>query len=261
MNILDQIIAAKRIRLAAARAAVTDADIRTQATFARAGRPAHALRSSLQLDGIRIIAEIKRRSPSKGELRPDLDPADIARDYEQGGAAAISVLTEEDFFGGSLDDLRSVREATNLPLLRKDFIIDEYQIFEAAAAGADAILLIVAALNDTELRQLSAVAESLGLDALVEVHTALEMERAVGGGARLIGVNNRNLQSFEVSLEVSFELAKMAPPESLLVTESGLTTGDDIRRLHAVGFRGFLIGETFMRAPQPGAALQSLLSR
>lgn len=261
MNILDTIIAAKRKRLAAATDGLNLAAYRNEAMAARAKRPAHRLSAALvPASRPAIIAEIKRRSPSKGELRPGLDPAEIALAYELNGSAAISVLTEEDHFGGSLDDLRKVRTVTELPVLRKDLIVDEFQVYEAALAGADALLLIVAALDDETLRGLSELTEQLGLDALVEVHTAEEFHRAVAVGATLIGVNNRNLQTFEVSLEVSLELAKLADPHQMLVTESGIATAEDIRRLHGAGYRGFLIGESFMKTDDPGAAVRELNS-
>ncbi len=179
--------------------------------------------------------------------------------YEAGGAAAISVLTEPEFFKGSLDDLKAARATTRLPILRKDFIVDEIQIVEAAAAGADAILLIVAALSDEELSRFRALAEEeLGLDALVEVHDAAEMERAIQCGATLIGVNNRNLRTFATSLETSVELAALAPPGATLVSESGISSRADIVRLQECGYRGFLIGESLMRAADPVALLESL---
>ena len=179
--------------------------------------------------------------------------------YEAGGAAAISVLTEPEFFKGSLDDLRAARATTQLPILRKDFIVDEIQIVEAAAAGADAILLIVAALSDAELSRFRILAEEeLGLDALVEVHDPTEMRRAVECGATFIGVNNRNLRTFVTSLETSIELAALAPSGATLVSESGISSRADIQRLRQCGYRAFLIGESLMRAPDPGALLKSL---
>lgn len=260
VNILDKIIAAKRIRLAELTEAVNLGDLRDQAFEIRNGRPANRLRTALGSTARpAVIAEIKRRSPSKGDLRPGLIPATIGREYERGGAAAISVLTEEDHFGGSLSDLIAVRGATALPILRKDFIVDEFQVYETALAGADALLLIVAALDDGTLKHLLTATESLGLDALVEVHTTDEFHRATGAGATLVGVNNRNLQTFEVSLDVSFELGKLASPDMTLVAESGISTPDDIRKLVAAGYRGFLIGETFMRADSPGRSLEELI--
>ena len=242
MNVLSEIIARKRERV---REAKTRAN-------------PHAFRRALQKDGINVIAEFKRRSPSKGMIREDANPIEIARAYETGGAVAMSVLTEEDYFAGSLDDLREVKSTVDLPVLRKDFIVDEYQVYESAIAGADAILLIVAALDDESLAHLRRLAEDeLQMDALVEVHTSDEMKRAVACGAKLIGVNNRNLRTFEVSLETSLSLAREAPSEALLISESGLNNSADLRRLYNAGYRGFLIGETLMRAHDPAAALRS----
>ncbi len=206
-----------------------------------------------------IIAEVKHRSPSKGVIREDFNPVAIARSYENAGAAAISVLTEEEFFGGSLDYLRTVREAVSLPLLRKDFLIDEYQVYEAADAGADAVLLIVAILDDNLLKQLLELSKELKLDALVEVHDYNELERASRAGAKLIGVNNRDLKTFAVELDTSLRLAQKAPDGALLVSESGIKTCDDIKRLSAAGFSAFLIGEQFMRADDPGQTLAALM--
>ena len=204
-----------------------------------------------------MIAEFKRRSPSKGAIRVDANLIEVVRSYEAGGAVAISVLTEEDYFSGSLDDLRQVKAAVNLPVLRKDFVFDEYQVYESAAAGADAILLIVAALDDDALMSLRRLAEDeLGMDALVEVHTSDEMKRAVSCGAQIIGVNNRDLRTFEVTLETSVSLAREAPREALLISESGLHSPDDLRRLRAAGYQGFLIGETLMRADDPAQAVR-----
>jgi indole-3-glycerol phosphate synthase len=242
MNVLSEIVARKRERVREAKSRA---------------RP-HAFRRALQGDGINVIAEFKRRSPSKGMIREGANPIDIARAYQAGGAVAMSVLTEEDYFAGSLEDLRQVKATVDLPVLRKDFIVDEYQVYESAAAGADAILLIVAALDDELLLRLRRLAEDeLQMDALVEVHTSDEMRRAVACGAKLIGVNNRDLRTFEVSLETSLSLAREAPSEALLISESGLKTSDDLQRLHDAGYRGFLIGETLMRADDPAAALCS----
>ena len=193
-------------------------------------------------------------------IREDADPVTIARAYELGGAAALSVLTEQDHFAGSLADLGSVRSATALTLLRKDFIFSEYQVYESAAAGADALLLIVAALDVDLLVRLRRLAEDeLGLDALVEVHTSEEMKRALAAGAKLIGINNRDLHTFNVSLATSEQLASEAPEDIILISESGLNTAADLRRLAARGFKGFLIGETLMRAAEPEQALRTLL--
>jgi indole-3-glycerol phosphate synthase len=184
----------------------------------------------------------------------------IARGYEDAGAAAISVLTEPTFFDGQLDHLRAVREAVACPLLRKDFIVDEYQLLEARAAGADAVLLIVAALSDGALTALSTAARGMAMDVLVEVHDELELDRAVAAGADIIGVNNRNLRTLAVDVDASFRLAAAMPPGVLAVAESGLTTGNDLRRLGAAGYRAFLIGERFMTTPVPGTALAALMA-
>jgi len=261
-DFLTRIIERKRARLARAESLRTLADVREEALQARGAARPHALRDALNSErSFNIIAEIKRASPSLGDIRRDASPAEIAPRYEAGGAAAISVLTEEDHFSGSLEDLREVRAATSLPLLRKDFIVAEWQLYEAAAARADALLLIVAALEDAMLAHLRRITEDeLGMDALVEVHTGEELRRAVGCGATIIGVNNRNLHNFEVSLETSVELIGHAPPGALLVSESGLRTHADLRRLKSLGYRGFLVGETLMRAADPAEALRALLA-
>jgi indole-3-glycerol phosphate synthase len=186
----------------------------------------------------------------------------IVRNYAAGGAAAISVLTEEDYFSGSLDDLRAVKRSVDLPVLRKDFIFDEYQVYESAAAGADAVLLIVAALDDNQLVSFRKLVEDeLGMDALIEVHTAEEMQRAIECGANIIGVNNRNLHTFEVSLDTSLSLAKDAPPGAVLISESGLNNSSDLARLREAGYRGFLIGESLMRSENPVNALHDFITR
>ena len=211
------------------------------------------------LGGVRIIAECKRRSPSRGILRADYDPAAIARAYTDAGATAISVLTEPTFFDGSLDHLRAVRAAVPTPILRKDFFVDEFQILEARAAGADAILLIVAALDDATLRRLHAAADAHGLAALVEVHTAEELARAQQAGARLIGVNSRNLKTLEVSLETTRSLGPALGSGVVGVAESGIRSRADIEALTASGYHAFLVGERFMSQPDPGAALGELI--
>ncbi len=260
MNVLSEIIAKKRDRVLVGKDVVPFDEMRRLAREVRSSVTSHAFTTALRRDGINVIAEFKRRSPSKGIIRPDADLLQIVKSYEAGGAAAISVLTEEDYFSGSLDDLRTVKATVRLPVLRKDFVFEEYQVYESAAAGADAILLIVAALDDDLLLRLRRLAEDeLGLDALVEVHTREEMKRAAASGANLIGVNNRDLRTFEVWLETSLSLAREAPPEALLISESGLRSREDLRRLHAAGFRGFLIGETLMRAEDPQQALRSMV--
>jgi indole-3-glycerol phosphate synthase len=206
-----------------------------------------------------VIAECKRRSPSRGVLAAEYDPASIARLYERGGAAAISVLTEPTFFDGALEHLNAVRRAVSLPLLRKDFIVDDYQLFEARAAGADAILLIVAALAQRDLVRLQNRAWELGLAALVEVHDEEELTRAIDGGARIVGVNNRNLRTLQVDIDGSYRLAAKVPRGMIAVSESGLQTRADLARLAAAGYRAFLIGERFMTDPDPARAITELI--
>jgi len=208
-----------------------------------------------------VIAECKRRSPSRGVLRASYDPVAIASSYSEAGAAAISVLTEPTFFDGAPEHLEAVRAAVSTPLLRKDFIVSEYQLVEARAMGADAVLLIVAALSPADLKQLSKVAASLGLDTLVEVHSAEELSVASDAGARVIGVNNRNLRTLAVDVHASESLVATMPKDLIAVSESGLKSPDDLARLSKLGYRAFLIGERFMTAPQPGAALAELVGR
>jgi indole-3-glycerol phosphate synthase len=260
MNFLTEIISLKRARLERVRREQAIETLRAQAQEARSASPPHLLRRALAAGGgVNVIAEFKRASPSKGIIRADASPAEMALAYQAGGAAAISVLTEEDRFKGSLEDLRAVRAAVKIPVLRKDFIFDEYQLYESAAASADALLLIVAALDDERLAQLRRLTEDeLQMDALVEVHTADEMRRAAQAGATLVGVNNRDLHSFHVSLDVAVELAGLAPVGVQLVAESGLRSKADISRLRALGYQGFLIGETLMRASDPAEALRGL---
>jgi indole-3-glycerol phosphate synthase len=209
---------------------------------------------------VNVIAECKRRSPSKGVLAADYKPEAIATLYEQGGAAAISVLTEPTFFDGALAHLTAVRHAVTLPLIRKDFIVDEYQLFEARAAGADAILLIVAALDQPTLLRLQQRAWDLGLAALVEVHDDAELMRALDSGARLIGINNRNLRTLQVDIDASYRLAAQVPRDVIAVSESGLRTREDVERLAAAGYRAFLIGERFMTDSDPAAAIRDLVA-
>jgi indole-3-glycerol phosphate synthase len=261
MDFLSEIMALKRARLGRSKQERTAEDLRVRAVEARRKSQPHAFRLALNnRERVNVIAEFKRASPSKGVIRSGAVPSQMALAYEAGGAAAISVLTEEDRFRGSLEDLQAVRAAVRIPLLRKDFIFEEYQLYESAVAGADALLLIVAALDDETLRCLRRVTEDeLEMDALVEVHTADEMRRALNAGATLVGVNNRDLRSFDVSLDVSVELARDAAAGVTLVAESGLRSSDDLRRLRAVGYSGFLIGETLMRAAEPETTLRKLL--
>lgn len=261
-NLLAEILRRKREDVAELLRVRAEDSIRNNALRAREKAEPHRLRKTLTAKSpeIKIIAEYKRRSPSKGNIREDLQPAKAASLYQNAGACAISVLTEKHFFGGSIDDLLEVRAATALPVLRKDFIIHPVQVFEAAEAGADAILLIAAALDDETLGKLRSITnEELGLDALVEVHTKEEMERAANCGAQLIGINNRDLTTFEVSLSTSEALVDHAPENALLISESGLSTGDQLGRLRTLGFDGFLIGGSLMQSDNPGDALQKLL--
>jgi indole-3-glycerol phosphate synthase len=209
--------------------------------------------------GFNVIAECKRRSPSRGVLRENYDPVAIAIGYAEAGAAAISVLTEPTFFDGSLDHLRAVRAAVDVPVLRKDFVVSEYQLLEAKAAGADAVLLIVAALRPAELKVLHDHARRQGLDVLVEVHDATELAIAIDAGARVVGVNNRNLRTLHVDIHASETLIARMPPDVIAVSESGLKTVADLARLKALGYRAFLMGERFMTAEDPGAALADVL--
>ncbi|MEM9532958.1 MAG: indole-3-glycerol phosphate synthase TrpC [Pseudomonadota bacterium] len=205
-----------------------------------------------------VIAEIKKASPSKGLIRADFDPPALAKSYERGGAACLSVLTDERFFQGHDDYLKSARDAVTLPALRKDFTIDAYQVYEARVLGADCVLLIVAALGDAALLELYTLARELTLDVLIEVHDAEELERAQALGPRLIGVNNRNLKTFETSLQTTLQLAPNLSPEQLLVTESGIGERADVQRLRGAGVPAFLVGESLMRQPDPGVALATL---
>lgn len=258
-DLLEAIVAATRTRVASAVAREPQASLERRALSCSPRGSEFAARLS-RPDAFNIIAECKRRSPSRGVLRTAYEPVAIARGYEQSGAAAISVLTEPGFFDGSLRHLEEVREAVGVPLLRKDFVVHEYQLLEARAAGADAILLIVAALDDHTLASLAAAAAALDLAALVEVHDAGECRRAIAAGATIIGVNNRNLRTLRVDLNASREVAAVLPPGVCGVTESGLKTPSDLHAMQDLGYGAFLIGERFMTEPDPGAALASLLA-
>ena len=260
-GVLDRIVKAKAERLEQSKCAAPLEQVVDEARRMISTRRAASLERALSNTGrVNVIAEVKHRSPSKGIIREDFDPVMIAKSYGEGGAAALSVLCEEDFFGGSLAHLEAVRKEVDLPLLRKDFIFDEYQIHESVRASADAVLLIVAILEDELLARLIELARRLRIDALVEVHSIEEMERAKKAGAKIIGVNNRDLTTFAVDLSASVELAPLAPEGSILVSESGINSPSDIQKLRAAGFHAFLIGEHFMRAADPGNALQSMIA-
>jgi indole-3-glycerol phosphate synthase len=254
-GILDRIVASKRreVEEIAPRAA----ELRARAADADPARPfAAALRQPAE---VRLLAEVKRRSPSAGPIRPGADPADVARAYAAGGAAALSVLTDGPFFGGDLEALRLVRRRVGLPVLRKDFVIDPVQLWEARAAGADAVLLIVRILEPPLLQELLGLSSELGMDALVEVHDRAELERALRADATLIGVNNRDLDSFRTDLTLSLELAREVPPSVTLVAESGIRTGEDVVRLGAAGVDAVLVGESLMRQEDLSAAAAALV--
>jgi indole-3-glycerol phosphate synthase len=261
-DILERIVAVKREEIAAGRARRSLASLREEAESAeRRADLRHfvgALRRRLDDGRPAVIAEVKKASPSKGVLRERFVPAEIAASYTLHGAAALSVLTDERFFQGSADALRQARAACPLPVLRKDFLIDDYQVFEARAMGADCILLIVACLDDARLADLEAIAAALGMAVLVEVHDGDELERALRLRTPLLGINNRNLRTFEVALETTLGLLPRVPPERILVTESGILAPADVRRMRAADVHAFLVGEAFMRAPDPGEALAAL---
>jgi len=257
---LEEIIAATRERVAATR---MSADLRALTAAAERHQPRgfrEVLRRAAEA-GIKVIAELKKASPSKGLIRADFPVAELASELEGAGAAALSVLTDERFFQGSLGNLEIASEATRLPCLRKDFILDEFQLLEARAHRADAVLLIVAALTQTELTGLRRRAGELQLDVLCEVHDGEELKRALDAGCETIGVNNRDLHTFRVNLNTSLHLAEAMPPGVVTVAESGIESGDDISRLRQAGFDAFLVGESLMRAPRPGEALRELLAQ
>ena len=265
-DILERIIAVKRDELALARSSCDDAGMRAQAQDACAmsdarRRPrgfAGALRAAIADGRAAVIAEIKKASPSKGVLRADFDPPAIARSYERGGAACLSVLTDRQFFQGSPDYLVAARAACGLPVLRKDFMIDCYQVYEARAMGADCILLIVAALDDARMAELEDCAHSLGMDVLVEVHDGAELDRALRLKTPLLGINNRNLRTFDVSLRTTLDLLPRIPDDRLVVTESGILGREDVATMRRADVNAFLVGEAFMRADDPGAELARL---
>lgn len=257
-DLLGAIVAATR-RISEARAEREPFSTLLKRAEDRTPRPGVFTAALSRTGRVNVIAECKRRSPSRGVLRAEYDPVAIAQAYAAAGAAAISVLTEPTFFDGALEHLAAVRAAVDTPLLRKDFIVSEYQLLEARAAGADAVLLIVAALTPDELGQLATAAASLGLDTLVEVHSAEELTIAIDSGARVIGVNNRNLRTLAVDVQASDALVAMMPAGVIAVSESGLKSAADLSRLSRLGYGAFLIGERFMTDPEPGAALAQLI--
>ena len=258
-DILDRIIAVKRQEVPAARARHSDAALRELAAAQTAPRGfAAALRAKVAAGLPAVIAEIKKASPSKGVIREHFLPAEIAASYARHGAACLSVLTDQQFFQGHADYLRQARAVCTLPVLRKDFMVDPYQVLEARAMGADCILLIAACLSDAQMAELEACAIALGLDTLVEVHDGAELARALRLKTPLVGINNRNLRTFEVRLDTTLGLLGQMPADRLLVTESGITGPADVQRMRAAQVHAFLVGEAFMRADDPGVALAAL---
>jgi indole-3-glycerol phosphate synthase len=256
-TVLDRIVEARRAEVAHRKKSLPETVLRIGAQKAD---PVRDFAGALCRPQINVIAELKKASPSAGLLRADFDPASLARGYEAAGAAALSVLTEERFFQGSLAHLRDARKAVALPVLRKDFIVEPWQVWEARATNSDTFLLIVAALSSEALAELLALGRALGMEPLVEVHTRQELDAALAAGARIIGVNNRDLHTLEVRVETSFDLIGAIPDECVAVSESGLRSADDLKRLRDAGFDAFLIGEHFMREADPGAALGRLLA-
>ena len=259
-DILDKIVAVKRQEIAAAQKKTSLASMRADAESRVLTRDFEgALRRAIAAGQSAVIAEIKKASPSKGVLRADFIPADIAQSYAQGdgeiSAACLSVLTDRQFFQGQPDDLKQARASCDLPVLRKDFLVDPYQVYESRAMGADCVLLIAACLDDARMADLEACARSLDMAVLVEVHNAAELERALKLKTRLVGINNRNLQTFEVSLDTTLKLLASLPADRLAVTESGISTPADVAKMRAAGVHAFLVGEAFMRADDPGQAL------
>src|ERR1700685_3481376 len=256
-DILERIVEARRESVAHRKRVLPEAALR-MAAEKKVAAP-RDFPSALTSPGVRIIAEMKKASPSRGVIRSDFAPGLLAADFEQDGAAALSVLTEEDFFSGSLVDLKEASRATKIPILRKDFILDPWQVWETRASGADSFLLIAAVLDDETFRALLALGRSLKMEPLVEVHTHEELDRVLSAGAQIIGVNNRDLQDFSVHLKTSLELVQAIPQDCIAVSESGLRTREDLVRLSQAGFDAFLIGERLMQQDDPGQALHTLL--
>ena len=256
MNILDDILADKRMEIEQRKALQPTAKLRI---LAWASPFAPDFTVALRAAPLALIAEVKRRSPSAGEIRTPFDPAVIARDYAAAGAQALSCLMDEKYFGGGAEQFRAVRAAVQLPLLYKEFVVDEWQIWHARVLGASAVLLIAAALDDADLQHLLGLCRQAGLEPLLEVHNAAEMRRAAASGAQLIGINNRDLTTFQTTLETTFHLKQLAPPGTLLVSESGIHTADDIRRLRAAGIGAALVGESLLRQPDLQEAVRRLM--
>jgi indole-3-glycerol phosphate synthase len=260
-DILDKIVAVKRQEVAAALARKPLSAMRADAESRVLTRDfVGAMRAKIAAGLPAVIAEVKKASPSKGILRPDFIPADIAQSYAEHGAACLSVLTDLQFFQGSIDYLKQARASCDLPVLRKDFMVDAYQVYEARAMGADCILLIAACLDDAQMKSMEALAMSLDMAVLVEVHDGAELQRALQLKTPLLGINNRNLKTFDVSLDTTLGLIKDVPAGHLLVTESGISTVADVQRMRAAGVQAFLVGEVFMRADEPGQALAELFA-
>lgn len=258
-DILQRILAAKRAEVASAQARIDVATMRSEAERADPPRDfVGALRAQIAAGRAAVIAEIKKASPSKGVMRADFDPAAIARSYASNGAACLSVLTDRQFFQGAPEHLAAARAACSLPVLRKDFVVEPYQVWEGRAMGADCILLIVAALETARMHELEATALGLGMAVLVEAHDAAELDRALTLTTPLVGINNRDLRTFETRLETTLDLLPRIPADRLIVTESGIVAPSDVVRMRAYGINGFLVGEAFMRAADPGAALATL---
>lgn len=258
---LSKIVAVKREEVAAAKARVSLAAIRTDAESRVLTRDFEAaMRSRVARGQSAVIAEVKKASPSRGVLRENFEPADIAQSYAEHGAACLSVLTDRSFFQGSVDYLKQARASCQLPVLRKDFLVDPYQVYESRAMGADAVLLIAACLDDVQMADFEAIARGLYMSVLVEVHDAAELERALKLKTPLIGVNNRNLRTFEVTLDTTLGLREQVPADRVLVTESGIVTRADVLRMRSAGIHAFLVGEAFMRADDPGEALAALFA-
>lgn len=260
-SILNEIAVYKRGWIHACKARVSETDLLAKAALYTPLDFTAALTGRIARRQNAVITEVKKASPSKGVIRADFDPVTIARAYEAAGANCLSVLTDVKFFQGSDDYIRQIRQAVSLPILRKDFLLDAYQVIEARAMGADAILLIMAMLSDAQAAELAAAARQLGLSILPEVHDHEELERALLLGTPLIGINNRNLHDFSISLQTSIDLMQGVPDDRSLITESGIHTSADIQRMNAAGIHGFLIGESLMRQPDPGAALTRLLAK